>query len=65
MPVKAKAKTTAKKQNPRIKLTPAKVKQIRAMYAKGKSQRAIAEKFGVSRSCIFGVTSGQTWSEVA
>lgn len=44
------------------KLDHVKAKKIRALYATGKySQRQLAKAFRVSRSCIYGVTSGETW----
>lgn len=47
------------------KLSPAKARQIFKLYhAKGMSQRHIAAMFGVSRSCVYGVTHGETWTEV-
>lgn len=49
------------KKKGRVILSAAKAKQIRALYAKGHSQRKLAAKYGVARSTIFGVTSGKTW----
>lgn len=61
--------TKATKKTVRTKLTKAKAGQIRTLAAKldkkGKtvwSQRKLAEKFNVSRSCIFDVLSGKTWN---
>lgn len=45
------------------KLTTAKARQIWKLYYSQKrpSQRAIAKRFDVSRSCVFGIVAGKTW----
>lgn len=46
------------------KLTPAKAKKIYRLYTEqGWSQRRLGKKFGVSRSCIYGVTARETWRD--
>lgn len=46
------------------KLTPQKAVQIFRLYhVTGMSQRHIAAEYGVSRSCVYGVTHGETWTE--
>jgi hypothetical protein len=51
--------------NPNVKLTPAKVRRIRALIAAGQSQRAVAARFGVSQHAVCLIVNGQTWSHVA
>lgn len=52
-------------------LTPAKVRQIRRLSGKRNrmegfiwTQRRLAKRYGVSRSCVYGVLSGESWSSV-
>lgn len=49
------------------KLTPRKVRAIRAAWARadGPTQQELADKYGVSRSCISLVVRGVTWSDVS
>ena len=48
--------------HPRHKLTNADALEIRSLYAAGKSQYALADMFGVSRSTIANVVRDDTWS---
>ena len=53
----------AREHNGRAKLCQGSVRQIRAAYAAGTaSQRALASRFGVSRTAIRLVLGGKTWN---
>jgi hypothetical protein len=41
-----------------------KVREIKLLLKQGIYQRTIAEKFGVSRSCILSINLGKTWSYI-
>lgn len=55
---------TPGERNGRHKLTDRDVLEIRELRSRGALQRELAEKFGVSRSAIHFVLSGQRWSHV-
>lgn len=44
------------------KLTAQQVQEIRKLHAAGTSFRAVAARYGVSRSAIEGITTGRTWA---
>lgn len=46
------------------KLTPAQVRNIKSMLAKGKSAMELSQKFGVSPMQIYRIKRGQVWSSV-
>jgi len=50
--------------NGQSKLTDSKVKKIKSLLRLGKTQQSIADKYGVSRSCILGINVGRLWSHV-
>jgi hypothetical protein len=52
-------------QNPMAKLSNDDVADIRSLLAKGESDNVIAGKYGVSRTAIWEIRSGRTWSLVA
>ena len=47
--------------NPSAKLTEAQVREIREKRANGVKQKDICKEYGVHRSTILRITSGQTW----
>ena len=51
-------------RNHRAKLTESDVRLIRVLGAHGLTQRAIAEKFDVSKRAIEAVLTGQSWRHV-
>ena len=51
-------------RNPRAKLTESDVRLIRTLGAHGLTQRAIAEKFEVSKRAVEAVLTGQSWRHV-
>lgn len=51
-------------KNGKAKLNAAKVLEIRAATSAGESQKALAEKYGVSPNAIWGVMSGARWGHV-
>lgn len=50
--------------NPMRKLSPSKVKRIRALLGKNKTYREISAKFSVSQSTIWKISSGKCWGHV-
>lgn len=46
------------------KLTEENVIQIKVMLKNGYSQKRLADKFNVSRSCILKINLGKTWKHV-
>lgn len=51
-------------RNGMSKLNPSRVKSIKHALIKGESQQKIADRFGVSRSCILKINLGKTWSHI-
>lgn len=51
--------------NPSAKLSWDAVRQIRAMYASGKSQQSIAAQFGVTQTAVSCIVTHRTWKEAA
>jgi hypothetical protein len=47
------------------KLTEAIVREIRRLYAAGVTQRELAERHGVDRSCISLIVRRETWKHIA
>jgi len=52
-------------KNGMAKLNPTKVKSIKHALIKGESQQKIADRFGVSRSCILKIHLGKTWKHIS
>lgn len=48
----------------KLKLLPEQLPEVRAMIAEGTRYRVIAEKFGVSRSCIKHIATDRNWSHL-
>ena len=48
-------------KNPKAKLTPALVSEIRAALAAGESQRSVAARFGIGKSNVGAIALGRTW----
>lgn len=46
------------------KLNPEKVREVRRLSKEGVSMLDLAEKFGVTSRCIWGVVTGKTWKQV-
>jgi HNH endonuclease len=51
-------------RNPKAKLTPEKVKEIRELIRRGTKTEEIASLFGVGLSAIRNIKSGETWANV-
>jgi transposase len=52
-------------KNPSSKLSAESVRAIRADYAIGAATaRELAERFGVNRSCIYKIVSGESWKHI-
>ncbi|KTG25438.1 hypothetical protein AWR38_01315 [Idiomarina sp. WRN-38] len=52
------------RRNPRAELTEKQVKQIIGLIAKGHTNKAIAQRFGVSHSTISLIRLGKSWPEI-
>jgi len=50
--------------NGMAKLNPTRVKSIKHSLMKGESQQKIADRHGVSRSCILKIHLGKTWKHI-
>lgn len=51
-------------QKPAAKLTEQEIREIRALLAEGRSRRAIAPGFGVSKTTISDIANGELWGWV-
>jgi hypothetical protein len=49
---------------PSARLTPDDVRAIRRALAAGESERKIASRFGVNKTAVHKISSGQTWGHV-
>lgn len=58
----AKMRTTLGSRNPSAKLNEQQVVHIRIALTSGVEVKAIAEEYGVSLACVYGIRSGKTWS---
>jgi DNA-directed RNA polymerase specialized sigma24 family protein len=56
------ARTRTIRTNP--KLSPSQVREVRQLLADGLSQRAIAQRMGVSPSTVGSIKTGRTWIDV-
>jgi hypothetical protein len=50
--------------NPRAKLTPERVREIRTGWNQGETQVSLARRFGVSRAAVQWVLNGRNWTHV-
>lgn len=50
--------------HPHAKLTPAKVRQIRALAARGEKQRTIAKRFGITQPSVGYIVRREQWRHV-
>jgi HNH endonuclease/Helix-turn-helix domain of resolvase len=58
------AYTKPGEQNHKAILTEAQAREIKRLYAAGYSYGQLAKRFNVSRGCVWGIASGNTWKHL-
>lgn len=64
MKAKGRGRNSTGENNPKAKLNPDSVRKIRERVAAGVDSRDIADEFGIYRSTVYKIASGETWRHV-